>query len=174
MVDIGRSKTGGIIYHNARDSDPDLLLRSFLVDLTNPWATLLERNSTTLCPVSASRRCRPCPAPSVSTSPISSAGCPSTTAGSGGTSLATWPCPLPVLLAVGYPFIYLGAVLIEVVAFSWLALAGGWLVFVGLAMVARARYKSPTGEPSWTSVIELLGTSTPRRSGARPRESTAN
>lgn len=61
-----------------------------------------------------------------------------------------------MLLAVGFSLLYLSAVFLEIVAFSWLALAGGWLVFVGLAMVAQTRYKYPTGEPTRTSVIELL------------------
>ena len=64
---------------------------------------------------------------------------------------------LPMFLAVAFPLLYLGAVVANVVAFSVFALVGGWLLFVGLAMVAQTRYKYPGDEGERTTVIELLG-----------------
>jgi Zn-dependent protease with chaperone function len=159
IVNIDRSKTEGIIYHNTQTAggDPDLLLRSFLFDLKNPWAKLLELNSTH--PLTGKRV--------------------KALSGMAGADRFDFDdierrlsvdrrrlwrkfardiavLALPMLLAVGYPLVYLGAVALEFVGFAWLALAGGWLFFVGLAMVSQARYKYPTGEPTRTSVIELL------------------
>ncbi|MFB6311689.1 MAG: M48 family metalloprotease [Salinirussus sp.] len=158
IVNIDRSKTEGIIYHNVRESgDSDLLLRSFLFDLKNPWAALLELNSTH--PLTGKRVRRL-----------------SNMSGAERFNFddierrfevdrgRLWRnfardigmLGLPVLLAVGFPLLYLGAVVTNVVAFSIFALAGGWLFFVGVAMVAQARYKYPGGDPEETSVIELL------------------
>jgi Zn-dependent protease with chaperone function len=47
IMNVEPSKNDGMMYHNATQSDdPDLLLRAFLFDLKNPWAKLLELNST--------------------------------------------------------------------------------------------------------------------------------
>ena len=159
IVNIDRSKTDGIAYYNTQTSggDPDLLLRSFLFDLKNPWAKLLELNSTH--PLTGKR-----------------VKALSGMAGASrfdfadierrlsvdrgrlwrnfGRDLAA--LALPMILAIGFPLIYLVAILLEFVAFSWFAIAGGWLFFVGLAMVAQTRYKYPSGESTTTSVIELL------------------
>ena len=159
IMDVANSRDEGLIYHNVREAggDEDLLLRSFLYDLKNPWARILELNSThpltgkrvrALSEMEGARR--------FDFDDI----------------LARFEIDrgrmyrsffrdvgmlaLPGLVAVGYPLLYLGAVLADAVAFSWFFLVGGWLAAFGIGQVALALYKYPRGESEPTTVIEAL------------------
>ncbi|MXR51821.1 M48 family metalloprotease [Halovenus sp. WSH3] len=157
IMNVRASKNDGMMYHNAQESgDPDLLLRSFLFDLKNPWAKLLELTSThpltgkrvrTLSemegasrfdfddilrrfPVDRGRMYR-------------------------GFARDVAVLSLPTLVAVGYPLGYI-AFAIAGGSFSVSLLVGGWLVAVGGAIIFRTRYKFPGGDPEETTVLELL------------------
>ncbi|MFT4947194.1 MAG: Zn-dependent protease with chaperone function [Natronomonas sp.] len=157
IMNVRASKNDGMMYHNARENgDPDLLLRSFLFDLKNPWAQLLELTSThpltgkrvrTLSrmegasrfdfedilrrfPVDRGRMYR-------------------------GFARDVGVLALPTLVAVGYPIGYL-AFAVASGAFSFALLIGGWLAAVGAAIIFRTRYKYPGGDPEEATVIELL------------------
>lgn len=158
IMDAEASKNEGMAYHNAQESDdPDLLLRSFLFDLKNPWARLLELKSThpltgkrvralsqmegasrfdfddilRRFPVDRGRMYR-------------------------GFARDAAALALPTLVAVGYPLGYLSAVFVTNLDLSLALLGGGWLIAVGVAMIARTRYKYPGGELEETTVLELL------------------
>jgi len=159
IMNVNDSRDEGLLYHNVQQAggDEDLLLGSFLYDLENPWARLLELNSTH--PLTGKRI----------------------------EALSERPGAvrydfeeirrrfrvdrrrlyreflrdvgmlfLPTVLAVGYPLGYLGAVLVDVAAFSVFWLVGGWLVTVGVASLALALYKYPLREAEPTTVLEAL------------------
>ena len=158
IMNVEASKDEGMLYHNVKQqNDPDLLLKSFLFDLKNPWAKLLELNSThpltgkrvrALSEMEGARRfdfesiLRRFP---VDTKRMY---------GEFVRDVAV--LGLPTIVAVGYPLWYLSAVFFEEVAFSLAFLVGGWLVVVGFAILIRTRYKYPGGEPEETTVLELL------------------
>ena len=74
-----------------------------------------------------------------------------------GSSSGTWRCSRsPVLLAVGFPIGYVVAFALDVVGFPFLALFGGWLLAVGIALLVGAAYRYPSGEFEVTTVRELL------------------
>lgn len=159
VVNIDKSKTEGLIYHNTQEAggDPDLLLRSFLFDLKNPWAKLLELNSTH--PLTGKRVKRLSGMPRARR--FDFADIERRFEVDRGRLWRNFArdlaaLALPMVLAITFPLLYLGAVVLEVVAFSAFALVGGWLLFVGLAMVAQTLYKYPRGEGEETTVIELL------------------
>lgn len=159
IMDVANSRDDGLVYHNVRQAggDEDLLLQSFLYDLKNPWARVLELNSThpltgkrvrALSGMEGARRFDF--ADILSRFEVDRARMYRNFFRDVG-MLA-----LPGLLAVGYPLLYLGAVLAEVVAFSWFLLVGGWLAAFGLGQVALALYKYPRGAGEPTTVLEAL------------------
>jgi hypothetical protein len=158
IMNVDSSKNDGMMYHNAtQNDDPDLLLRAFLFDLKNPWAKILELNSThpltgkrvrTLSQVQGAQR--------FDFDDI----------------LDRFPVDrrrmyaeflrdmavlvLPAVAAFGFPLAYLAGVYTEAITFSLAAFVGGWLVIVGLGSIVRTLYKYPPGTPEETTVIELL------------------
>lgn len=159
IMDVANSRDDGLIYHNVREAggDEDLLLRSFLYDLKNPWARVLELNSThpltgkrvrALSGMEGARR--------FDFDDILSRF--ETDRGRMYRNFFTdvGMLALPGLLAVGYPLLYLGAVFADAVAFSWLFLIGGWLAAFGVGQVALALYKYPRDASEPTTVIEAL------------------
>lgn len=159
IMDVANSRDDGLVYHNVRQAggDEDLLLRSFLYDLKNPWAKVLELNSThpltgkrvrALSGMEGARR-------------FDFADILSRFEVDRGRMYRNFfrdvgMLALPGLLAVGYPLLYLGAVLAEAVAFSWFWLAGGWLAAFGVGQVALALYKYPREASEPTTVLEAL------------------
>ena len=158
IMNVEASKDEGMIYHNVRTAnDPDLLLKSFLFDLTNPWARLLELNSTH--PLTGKRVRALSEMPRAQRFDFEAI-------------LRRFPIDrkrmyeefardvavlgLPTLLAVGYPLGYLSGVVFGDLAFSLGLLVGGWLLVVGLAVIVKTRYKYPGGDPEETTVLEEL------------------
>ena len=160
IMDVADSKDEGLIYHTVRDegAPEDLLTRSFLFDLKNPWARLLELKSTH--PLTG-KRIRV-----LSREP-----------GADRFDFAAvlrreevdrgrlWRqflrdvgvLALPVGLAVFFPLLYLGASLaLGAVPFSPFTLLGGWLVAIAVGMVAQTVYKYPRGEAADTTVLQEL------------------
>lgn len=159
IMDINDSTEEGLIYHNIHDEDGarDLLLRSFLFDLKNPWAKVLELKSTH--PLTGKR------VKELSTLP-------------GATEFDFTDIEsrfeidrgrlyrqffrdvavlgVPGILAITYPLLYLGSVLFFQIPFSLYWLVGGWLVAIGLGSLALALYKYPGGDPEETTVIEEM------------------
>lgn len=158
IMNVEASKDEGMLYHNAQQhNDPDLLLKSFLFDLKNPWAKLLELNSThpltgkrvkALSKMDGAKRfdfesiLRRFP---VDTKRMY-----------GEFARDVGVLALPTVAAVGYPLWYLGAVFFEEITFSLAFLVGGWLITLGFALLVRTRYKYPGGDAEETTVIELL------------------
>ena len=158
ITSVAESKEKGIVYYNARERDDmDPILQALQFDIVSPWAHLLELNSTH--PLTGKRIRRLSAAAPTSRFdftdirerfPVDRGRLYREFA----RDLAV--LALPTVLAVGFPAAYLGAVLVEAVAFSPFVLVGGWLVAVGLALLAGALYRYPTGEPEETTVLELL------------------
>jgi Zn-dependent protease with chaperone function len=159
IMDVANSRDDGLVYHNVRQAggDEDLLLRSFLYDLKNPWARVLELNSThpltgkrvrALSGMDGARR--------FDFDDILSRFAIDRGRMYRGFFRDVGMLALPGLLAAGYPLFYLGAVLAEAVAFSWFWLAGGWLAAFGVGQVALALYKYPRDASEPTTVIEAL------------------
>ena len=147
-----------MMYHNAQESgDPDLLLQSFLFDLKNPWAKLLELTSTH--PLTGKRVRTLSKMEGASRFDFNDI-------------LRRFPVDrgrmyrlfardiavlsLPTLVALGYPLAYLTVVVVGSLSLSVAALGGGWLMTIGLAIIFRTRYKFPGGDPEETTVLELL------------------
>lgn len=158
IMNVEASKDEGMIYHNVQTTnDPDLLLQSFLFDLKNPWARLLELNSTH--PLTGKRVRALSEMPRAQRFDFDAI-------------LRRFPIDrkrmyeefardvavlgLPTLVAVGYPLGYLSGVVFSDVPFSLGLLIGGWLLVVGLAVLLKTRYKYPGGEPEETTVIAEL------------------
>jgi Zn-dependent protease with chaperone function len=159
IMNLDDSTEEGLIYHNVRDEDGsrDLLLRSFLFDLKNPWARVMELKSTH--PLTGKR------VKELSTLP-------------GATEYDfddierrfevdrgrlyrqfvrdVAVLGLPVGLAIGFPLLYLGSVLFLSVPLSVYWLVGGWLVAIGIGSLALALYKYPRGDPEETTVVEEM------------------
>jgi Zn-dependent protease with chaperone function len=159
IMDVAASRDAGLAYHNTRDrgADPDLLLRSFLFDLHNPWARLLELNSTH--PLTGKRVRALSAMPGASRFDFEDIRRRfDVDRGRLYRQFATdiAVLGLPALVAVGFPLAYLGLAAFGPLSLSLFVLAGGWLVAVGAAMVVRTLYKYPRGEPAETTVIELL------------------
>jgi Zn-dependent protease with chaperone function len=158
IMNVQASKDEGMLYHNARESgDRDLLLKSFLFDLKNPWARLMELKSThpltgkRVRALSEMSRARRFDFDSILRRfPVDRG----RMYRQFGRDIAV--LGLPALAAVGYPLAYLSAVVLAGVVFSPAVLIGGWLVFVGLALLVKTRYRYPGGEPAETTVLELL------------------
>lgn len=159
IMNVEASKDEGLIYHNVQElgGDPDLLLQSFLFDLKNPWAKVMELKSTH--PLTGKRIRALSELPTARRFDFDDIE-------------RRFPVDtrrlyrefardvailfLPTVFAVGYPLAYLGLVVADVLSFSVFHLVGGWLVAVGLGMVALALYKYPRGEPEETTVLEVL------------------
>jgi Zn-dependent protease with chaperone function len=159
IMDVANSRDDGLVYHNVREAggDEDLLLRSFLYDLKNPWARVLELNSTH--PLTGKRvraLSRMEGASRFDFADILSRFEIDRGRMYRGFFKDVGMLALPGLLAVGYPLLYLGSVLVEAVAFSWFWLAGGWLAAFGVGQVALALYKYPRSASEPTTVIEAL------------------
>lgn len=158
IMDVEASKNEGMAYHNSQESDdPDLLLRSFLFDLKNPWAKLLELKSTHPLTGKRVRVLSEMEGASrfdfediLRRFPVDR-GRMYREFGRDVAALA-----LPTVAAVGYPLGYLSAVFFTDLTLSFALLGGGWLIAFGLAMIARTRYKYPGGDPEETTVLELL------------------
>jgi Zn-dependent protease with chaperone function len=159
IVDVEDSADEGLIYHDmvAKGASEDLLLQSFLFDLKNPWARVVEVSATH--PLTGKRVRALSERPGAERFDFDDI-------------LARFEVDtgrlyrqfardvavlaLPVGLAVGYPLAYLGLAALGEVTLSLFALVGGWLVFVGMAGAARAMYRYPRGDPEETTVRELL------------------
>lgn len=158
IMSLAESKEKGIIYHNARERDEmDPILQALQFDIVSPWAHLLELNATH--PLTGKRIRRL--SASAPTSRFDFSDIRERFPVDTGRLYREFArdlavLALPALLAVGYPLAYLGAVVVDAVAFSPFVLVGGWLVAVGLALLAGALYRYPTGEPEETTVLELL------------------
>lgn len=158
IMSVSQSKEKGLIFHNARERDEMApLLQALLFDLVSPWAHLLELNSTH--PLTGKRIRRL--SNRASASRFDFANIRERFPVDRGRLYREFTrdlavLALPVVLAVGFPLAYLGAVVSEVIAFSWFALVGGWLVAVGVAQLVVARYRYPGGEPESATVLELL------------------
>jgi len=158
IMGVAESKEKGVVFHNARERDEmDPLLQALLFDLVNPWAQLFELKSTH--PLTGKRIRRL--SKGRAGSRFDFAGITERFPVDRGRLYREFArdvavLSLPALLAVGYPVAYLGAVVFEAVAFSWFALAGGWLVAVGIAMLVGAAYRYPRGDAEDTTVLELL------------------
>lgn len=159
LMNPQRSKDEGLAYHNSgRSVDAgSALARSFLFDLKNPWARLGEIKSTH--PLTGKRVKR---LSSTSAQPVFDFD----------EILRRNPIDmnrmyrefltdagalfLPTVAAVGFPLFYLGAAVAQLVELDVLLFAGGWLVAVGVALLARNFYKYPRGEGEDETVLGLL------------------
>ena len=158
IMSVSESKDKGVIYHNTQERDEMApLLQALLFDLVSPWAHLLELNSTH--PLTGKRIRRLSEATITSRFDFSDI-------------RDRFPVDrrrlyteflrdvavlaLPFLLAVGFPVVYLGAALANLVTLSLFVLIGGWLLAIGIALLVGAFYRYPTGEPEETTVLELL------------------
>lgn len=158
IMGVSQSKETGLLYHNAREQDRmDTLLEGLLFDIVSPWAHLLELTSTH--PLTGKRIRR-----------LSEAA--PTTRFDFENIRERFPVDrsrlsrefvrdlvvlaLPLALAIGFPVVSLLAAVFGAVDLSLFGFVGGWLVAVGLAQLAGAFYRYPTGEAEETTVLDLL------------------
>jgi Zn-dependent protease with chaperone function len=158
ITSVAESKEKGIVYYNATARDEtDPILQALLFDLVSPWAHLLELNSThPLTGKRIRRLSEHAPASRFDFEAIRDRFPVDRRRLYREFARDLAVLALPALLAVGFPVAYLGAVVVEAVTFSPFALLGGWLVAVGIAMLAGALYRYSRGEPEETTVLELL------------------
>lgn len=159
IMNVESSKDEGLIYHNVREQggDPDLLLRSFLFDLKNPWATVMEIKSTHPLTGKRIRTLSRLPgAQRFDFEEIERRFAVDTGRLYREFTRDVAVLFLPTALAVGFPLAYLGLVVGTIVPFTVFWLVGGWLFFVGLGMIAVALYKYPREAPEEITVLEAL------------------
>lgn len=159
IMNVADSSDEGLIYANVRDEpeDEELLLRSFLFDLKNPWARLLELNSTHPLTGKRIRELSRRPGASrfdfdaiVREFPVDAKRMYREFA----RDLAFYLLPLAGL--VGYPLVAFGALVVFDVPFLVLPFVGGWIAAFGLGMLGLAYYKYPRADAEPTTVVEVL------------------
>jgi len=159
FMNVADSTDEGLIYASVRDEpdDEELLLRSFLFDLKNPWARLLELNSTHPLTGKRVRELSTRPGATrfdfdavVREFPVDARRMYREFA----RDLAVSALPLAGLL--GFPLVAGGALVATDLAFSVFWFAGGWLAAFGLALLALAYYEYPRGDAELTTVVSVL------------------
>lgn len=159
IMSVADSRDEGLLYYNVQESggDEDLLLRSFLYDIKNPWARLLELKSTH--PLTG-KRVRAMSAME-GASRFDFAEITARFEIDRGRLYRNFlrdvaALSLPTVLLLGYPLAYLGLVVFGSLALSLPLLIGGTLASVGTGMALLALYKYPRREAEGTTVLEAL------------------
>jgi Zn-dependent protease with chaperone function len=159
VMNLDQAKEKGAVYYNMDElSNWEPLARSFLFDLKNPWASLLELKSTH--PLTGKRvkaLCERSRDPLFDFDGITDRFHVDSRRLWGNFFKDLSVVALPTLAVFLTPVIYLAGLVLEVFPAMHGVALGAWIGFIGLSSVVKALYKYPiSGEPEQTTVIELL------------------
>ena len=149
IMDAQSAASGGIVYHNAKNSRSlESMAKCFLYDIANPWASFAELGLSH--PLLGRRLGRLSEAKNglldfasldINTNKLRA-----------GFAKDAAVMAAALLLSAGFPVAYL---VLAFADFSVADLLGGWLVAAGIASLAIALYKYPSGTPHAAAAAEL-------------------
>lgn len=159
IMDVKSSKDRGMMYNNCEQrGDHEPIAKSFLFDLHNPWATIVELNSTH--PLTGKRIKE---LSGMSSDPlfdfdrIERQYSVDTGRLYRQFGIDLLFVGLPILATVLFPIIAGIAILRGIVSLDPTMLAGSWMGILGIAMMAKTYYKYPLGdEPEQSTVIDAM------------------
>lgn len=158
IADFKMAEGVGLVYHNCKESkDFKPFFLSILYDLKNPWATLLEINSTHPLTGKRIRRLMALsPKPKINFARLEHDH-PVDKGRMWRIFLADlFMIVIPTALVFLYPVVYLLYAFIVLKSFSLFILFGGWLALWGAVLLIKTSYYYPGRTPEKSTVLELM------------------